>query len=82
MSAKRLEELKIMQCPVCKNHDHVAMDLRSGSFTEDLVECKVCDTMWSVSHGVMAIIKDSMADSFLEALSASVEGDNFSFAAA
>ncbi|HJV35697.1 hypothetical protein [Geomonas sp.] len=71
-----------MQCPVCKNHDHVAIDLRAGNFTEDLVECTICGTMWSVNHGVMAIVKDPMADSFMEALSASVEGDNFCFAAA
>lgn len=71
-----------MQCPVCKNHDHVAIDLRAGSFTEDLVECSICGTMWSVNHGVMAIVKDPMADSFMEALSASVEGDNYCFAAA
>jgi uncharacterized Zn finger protein len=70
-----------MQCPVCKNHENVGMDLRSGHFVEGLVECRVCGTMWSVSHGLMAIIKDPMAESFMEALSESVEGDDFSFAA-
>ncbi len=71
-----------MQCPVCKNHEHVGIDLRSGGFTENLVECRICGTEWSVNHGVMAIVKDPQADSFLEALSESVEGDNFCFAAA
>jgi hypothetical protein len=71
-----------MQCPVCKNHEHEAMDLRSGSFTEDLHECGICGTMWSHNHGVMAIVKDPMANSFMEALSSAVEGDNFCFAAA
>ena len=37
------------------------------------------DPFW---YGVMAIVKDPMAASFLEALSESVEGDNFCFAAA
>ena len=67
-----------MQCPVCKNDENLGMDLRSGSFNEDIVECQSCGTMWSVNHGVMAIVKDPNADSFLEALSA----DTFCFAAA
>ena len=71
-----------MQCPVCKNHEHVGIDLRSGGFNEGLVECRICGTTWSVNHGVMAIVNDPQADSFLEALSESVEGDNFCFAAA
>jgi len=71
-----------MQCPVCKNHEHEGMDLRSGNFTEGLHECSVCGTMWSNYHGLQAIVKDAMPNSFMEALSASVEGDNFCFAAA
>jgi transcription elongation factor Elf1 len=70
-----------MHCPVCKNHEHTGIDLRSKGFNEDLVECRICGTTWSVNHGVMAIVKDPHADSFLEALSESVEGDNFCFAA-
>ena len=71
-----------MQCPVCKNHEHEGIDLHSCGFNEGLVECRICGTTWSVNHGVMAIVKDPHADSFLEALSESVEGDNFCFAAA
>jgi len=67
-----------MQCPVCKDDEQIGMDLRSGTFTEDINECPTCGTMWSVNHGRMAIVKDPQADSFLEALSA----DNFCFAAA
>ncbi|WP_085813959.1 hypothetical protein [Geoanaerobacter pelophilus] len=66
-----------MQCPVCKNDEQIGMDLRSGSFNEDIVECPTCGTMWSVNHGHMAIVKDPLQDSFLEALS----GDNICFAA-
>jgi transcription elongation factor Elf1 len=71
-----------MQCPVCKNHDSESTDLQSGGFTEGLLECRICGTSWSVHHGMMAIVNDPNADSFLEALSESVEGDNFCFAAA
>ena len=70
-----------MHCPVCKNHEHDGINLRHEGFKEGLVECRVCNTIWSVNHGMMAIVKDTQADSFLEALSASVEGDNFCFAA-
>lgn len=67
-----------MQCPVCKNDEHNGMDFRSGTFTEDIHECPTCGTAWSVNHGVMAIVQDPQAGSFLEALSA----DNHCFAAA
>jgi hypothetical protein len=67
-----------MQCPVCKNHEHEPIDLRSGGFTEGLVVCLDCGTGWSVNRGQMAIVKDPNADTFLEALSA----DSYLFAAA
>ena len=66
-----------MQCPVCKHREHVGIDLPSGGFSEDLVECRICGSMWSVNHGVMAIVKDPQADSFLEALSGSLAVDTF-----
>ena len=59
-----------MQCPVCKNHEHEAIDLRTPGLSEDLVECRVCGTSWSVNHGMMALLRDPNHDSFLEALSA------------
>lgn len=70
-----------MQCPVCKNHEFDGIDLHSTGFNEDLNECLVCGSAWSVTHGAVTIIKDSQADTFLEALSECVEGDSF-FAAA
>ena len=71
-----------MQCPVCKNHEHEGIDLVASGFIEGLNECRICGTTWSLNHGHLAIVKDPHADSFLEALSESVEGDNFCFAAA
>lgn len=70
-----------MQCPVCKNHENDSIDLRSGSFVEGIKECRICGSAWSVNHGAIAILKDTQADTFLEALSEAVEGDHF-FAAA
>lgn len=67
-----------MQCPVCKSDEQIGMDLRSGTFIEDIVECPTCGTMWAVNHGRMAIVKDPLEGSFLQALSA----DNICFAAA
>ena len=67
-----------MQCPVCKNHEHEPIDLHIIGLNEDLVECRVCGTSWSVSHGTMALLKDPNSDSFLAALSS----DSYLFAAA
>ncbi|MBJ6726727.1 hypothetical protein [Geomesophilobacter sediminis] len=70
-----------MQCPVCKNHDSESIELRSGGFNVGLRECRTCGSAWSVNHGAVAIVNDSQAATFLEALSECVEGDQF-FAAA
>ncbi len=66
-----------MRCPVCKNSEQVEIDLHSDQFNEDIVECKICGTIWSVNHGVVEIVKDAQAKSFLEATSESVEGDDY-----
>ncbi|SNB47331.1 hypothetical protein [Geobacter sp. DSM 9736] len=68
-----------MQCPVCKNHEQVDLDLHAEGFTEDIVECSICGTTWSVNHGVIEIIKDSQEKSFLEATSECVEGDDYNY---
>ncbi len=69
-----------MQCPVCKHHEHVDIDLHSDGFTENIMECPICGAIWSVNHGVTEIVKDPQEKSFLEALSEAVEGDDYSLA--
>jgi len=71
-----------MKCPVCKNHNSVELDLHSEQFAEDIVECSICGTMWSVNHGASEIFKDAQERSFLEATAECVEGHDYSWAAA
>lgn len=66
-----------MICPVCKSHEYVELDLHAEGFTENLFECKVCASAWSVNHGVTEVVKDTQAKSFLEATTECVEGDDY-----
>jgi len=68
-----------MKCPVCKNHDSTNTDLHAEGFTEDIIKCRTCGSMWSVSHGLIEIIRDTQEKSFLEAQSECVEGDDYNF---
>lgn len=70
-----------MKCPVCKNQEYVDIDLHSDGFAEDIIECRVCGTIWSVNHGITEIVNDSQEKSFLEARSECVEGDDYSWGA-
>lgn len=64
-------------CPVCKNHEHVDINLRSEGFMEGISECRICGSIWSVNHGMTEVVRDSQAKSFLEALTECVEGDDY-----
>ena len=66
-----------MKCPVCKNHEFVDTDLHAEGFSEDIMECRICGTVWSVNHGVVEIVKDPQDKSFLQARSECVEGDDY-----
>jgi len=68
-----------MRCPVCKNRNQVEIALQSEQFAEDIVECKICGSIWSVNHGVVELVKDTQKNSFLEALSECVEGDDYNW---
>ena len=72
-----------MKCPVCKNSEHhIEMDVHANGFDEDIYECDLCGTSWSINHGVFEIIKDSQARSFLEATTECVESDDYGLATA
>jgi len=66
-----------MKCPVCKNHQmHTEIRVHANGFDEDLFQCDVCGSTWSVNHGLVEIVKDTQRRSFLEANSESVEGQD------
>ncbi|MCM0081966.1 hypothetical protein L4X63_10220 [Geomonas sp. Red32] len=67
-----------MRCPVCKNHEQQETELRADDFKEGITECVICGTVWSINHGVVEIVKDAQVDSFLEAQTECVEGDDYS----
>jgi len=66
-----------MKCPVCKNHQQVDIQLQTDGFKEGIIECSVCGAVWSQNHGVTEIVKDPQLESFLEAQSECVEGDDY-----
>lgn len=70
-----------MKCPICKNTQNQETDLHTDGFYEDLFECSVCGSSWSVNHGLTEVIRDTQQASFLEALTECVEGDDYCYAA-
>lgn len=70
-----------MKCPVCKNHEHVSIDLHADGFAEGIMECNSCGSIWSVNHGVTKIVKDTQENSFLKVVTECVEMDDYDFAA-
>mgnify|MGYP001030814943 CR=1 FL=1 len=68
-----------MKCPVCKNRHYVEFDLHSDQFAEDIIECAICGSVWSINHGATEIVKDTQECSFLEAVSECVEGDDYNW---
>lgn len=71
-----------MKCPVCRSYNNVELDLHFEQFSEDIVECSICGSVWSVSHGAAEIVKDAQEFSFLEATAECVEGYDYSWAGA
>ena len=66
-----------MRCPVCKTLNRSGMDLHADGFYEDIFECESCGATWSVNHGITEVISDPQKDSFLQALTETVEGDDY-----
>lgn len=66
-----------MKCPICNNHDHQQTNLHSEGFNEGILECKTCSAVWSINHGLAEVVNDPYEFSFLSAISASVEGDDY-----
>jgi hypothetical protein len=43
--------------------------------------CKICNSVWSINHGLTEIVKDAHKRSFLGAMSECVEADDYCIAA-
>ena len=70
-----------MNCPVCKKDAHETMSLHSEGFYEDLCECSICGSSWSINHGLVKVFTDSQESSFMEGITETVESDDYCFAA-
>lgn len=71
-----------MLCPVCKTHDqHTHSALETEGFSEQLITCEICGSLWSINHGMTELVRDAQEQSFMEALSECVESDDYSLAA-
>lgn len=70
-----------MKCPICKSYKNSEIDLHADGFYEDLYECGVCGSAWSVNHGLTEVVRDTQQASFLEALTETVDGDDYYYAA-
>jgi uncharacterized Zn finger protein len=46
-----------MKCPICKNREHIEIDLHADGFSQDARECGDCGTIWTFSGKVLKIIK-------------------------
>ncbi len=66
-----------MKCPVCKSHQaRTQIEVHMNGFDEDLFQCDICGSSWSVNHGLVDIVKDTQRRSFLQANSELVEGND------
>jgi hypothetical protein len=69
-----------MKCPVCHSVENNEIHLVSEGFAEEIVNCAVCETVWSLNHGLMEIVAEAQAGSFLAAHSEKVDGDDVTMA--
>jgi uncharacterized Zn finger protein len=70
-----------MKCPSCRNSESVDVKLHpagpSAGASAEIMECRVCGAVWSVSHGSVDLIRDPQANSFLATQSEVVEADDY-----
>jgi len=67
-----------MLCPVCKSSKHeVVLATHENGFDENLFRCPNCKTLWSVNHGTLEIVEESVGNSFLQASAEAVEADDY-----
>jgi len=71
-----------MRCPVCRTHDqYEELEFRTAGFSEGLMTCNICGTIWAINHGAIIVVDHMQDTSFLSALSECVEADDYPLAA-
>lgn len=64
-----------MKCPVCKSYAaHTEIQVHANGFDEELFKCELCDSTWSVNHGLVDVVTDTQKQSFLEANTEQADG--------
>jgi uncharacterized Zn finger protein len=70
-----------MRCPSCRNAESVDVKLRPVGSPSDtsaeIMECRGCGAVWSVSHGTTELMTDPQANSFLATQTEAVEADDY-----
>jgi len=46
-----------MKCPLCKDREHIEIDLHAEGFSQDIRECGDCGGIWTFSKDTIKIIK-------------------------
>lgn len=54
-----------MKCPVCKKNEHVDINLHADGFSENIMECGVCGTLWSINYEGAEVVITSQERSFI-----------------
>ena len=71
-----------MKCPGCRTHgQYEELEFRTAGFSEGLMTCKICGTIWAINHGAIIVVDQTQDTSFLSAISECVEADDYSLAA-
>ena len=65
-----------MMCPSCRNAEKPDVRLVPSGLTEEIMECRGCGAVWSVSHGMVELLRDPQAGSFLAKQSEAVEASD------
>lgn len=61
-----------MKCPVCKDRNHIEVDLHSDGFADNIRECGTCGTVWGWNENTRFIVKEGLADE-IQRLKAEIE---------
>ncbi len=69
-----------MRCPICGSYESSSLAMKSEQFSEELVQCSLCESSWSIAHGLEKVFIDTQSSSFLEGVCECVEADDYPWA--